>query len=1648
MERLFTNPDVISFLVSLGASVTWDSTKAGVKGMKSLFRRPGGRKIAETFKRLSQDDQLQRAAQHLINDILKGLPEDQKDAVASDADRLADLVCRFLMERQTGKAPITQQLRDTILEHNDLPDGTDDETIASFTASVVVAVAKAEIGKAILLAAVEQVQDTVTVGFETQAAEMNALNSMLFTGLQDIKQGMGSSFSQPVADSDAVARHLANHLSDYVALLKHIGIQAPDSTYVDTKAALAPPTLPPAHVRRDAVRKQIGLLLEQHPILAVTGYPECGKTLALAEFAAQTPECFWLDFPANLSTGIQAMQLLDFALSHYLESGSASSNAIIATLNRRLAETPLLIVLDNAERLDDIDVLQPLLAVAEASSGRLRILMAYAEMPDFTAAAKLARVPTWRLPGMEPREAAELYHAFGLVITEARLNAIAMLCAQYDGHVGMLRLFRDDITTIKTDTDASRVLENAPSKATAADFLEALSLRFMKSVSSDELTLCRRLSVAITPFRRSLAAALWDDTGDKNAFLVVWSQCNSGVFERVTEDRFRIPYLYCTSLRRNVEYDEARKLHQVAADVLFMPPDREMTVDDAFACVFHYLGAGDSEAGLHAALALLRNAMMANRVDVLRVLLSRFALLITDDLLASEISAESRMFWLILSGISAHHCGDVADAKARAQKLCALLDERKEGDADDEDMYQTWIVVLALAAHVGPPELAWKGLDGLRPGFMLDALTEGTSSPLMLLVSAYLGSSRNMTEFVSNVFRRAESGHLNSEQVWDSGRCWELWRGVGAELYSAISSLYAADVNEAHSRADSLWQHVQKGLSLGFKDVAVVLGATAVVLDIDVFRDMRRAASRARILAEGAESLSARVRGLALTTLGDALRCAQDLGPAEVVYRDALAAWPTGDTADRAQAQNSLAVTVARLGRPKEGLWLARLAAREMSSGRQEYQAETLGRIYLECAVMAIHAGSLPQALVSLLRAHRVLRPCRPNHREWPTLAQVAMSIDRAAEPDAKLDDMPLPGFTFGLPTVVPGAEEMIPSAPDIMVARACEALGLHSKALCYFELCYSETEDEGLRGMMAAMMYGPAWKSGDLNAIVRSASRIFCAPPTGMPEEAALLRDGLVRGVFESTVSLARARAADDAGIPELESAREIAQTFPVDEHPYAAALHTAIEGLLRARRSGKDDSLAAAYQQAINLREYSTAHNLAWYWCFHFLAGNQASVREVFKWQWRLAWLTRLTKSGDSQFLTDSLEQQRAFWSHVRTEADKSSLGRIRQAVCQQVGSALDTWRKLEAELAGCACTALGYSGFLPELSVIFASGIDIPWLGVVREKCTSQVLDSILSPVAQDFSEKIDSTLQFIREIMEPVQDGVSDTVQGWLADVAHLSAIHNQVQQGGLDKEGAQSLLALRSFEYSLSSDSRANWFLAIGQVAQTTDVRDCRFLSEVMPLLSSIRITEFLEAADDLSASLVVRLRLLGLKTDGHCALRDFHGALSCISIQQSATAPITNEAVAHADRIFATASERLEAVAAAFGDLKNNAEELGEANSDVTWTCLYSGAQLRMASVVMKLRCQLGDSTEATEQLDSAGREMLLALQLSVKREDHRGAAFAAAELATRACVLGEAEEESEYCAAAMRHAKESGGDRRPKRTGGGGKPALKMVLP
>lgn len=92
MKDLFSDPNVVSFVISYGASVAWDATKAGVAKLANLLRQPEGNDISRAFVGLRQEEQLRQDAQHLVNNVLKRLPEKQRDQAVHDMDFLSEVV--------------------------------------------------------------------------------------------------------------------------------------------------------------------------------------------------------------------------------------------------------------------------------------------------------------------------------------------------------------------------------------------------------------------------------------------------------------------------------------------------------------------------------------------------------------------------------------------------------------------------------------------------------------------------------------------------------------------------------------------------------------------------------------------------------------------------------------------------------------------------------------------------------------------------------------------------------------------------------------------------------------------------------------------------------------------------------------------------------------------------------------------------------------------------------------------------------------------------------------------------------------------------------------------------------------------------------------------------------------------------------------------------------------------------------------------------------------------------------------------------------------------------------------------------------------------------------------------------------------------
>jgi hypothetical protein len=177
----------------------------------------------------------------------------------------------------------------------------------------------------------------------------------------------------------------------------------PSDVVLKTVIAYEPPPLPIPHLSRSSVFSDLARTFDAHRVVAVTGYAECGKTVAMAEFAAADPgDVFWFSTTRSETHRDAWLGLLCFSLARYVGAESFSPNEIRSGLVAR--RNALLLVIDNAQHCHDLDALSFLLEAVEATP-RIWMLLVGTDEPAFVSAVRSRGIVDWRLPGLTEREA-------------------------------------------------------------------------------------------------------------------------------------------------------------------------------------------------------------------------------------------------------------------------------------------------------------------------------------------------------------------------------------------------------------------------------------------------------------------------------------------------------------------------------------------------------------------------------------------------------------------------------------------------------------------------------------------------------------------------------------------------------------------------------------------------------------------------------------------------------------------------------------------------------------------------------------------------------------------------------------------------------------------------------------------------------------------------------------------------------------------------------------------------------------------------------------------------------------------------------------------------------------------------------------------
>ncbi|MCB7130192.1 MAG: hypothetical protein J3T61_11715, partial [Candidatus Brocadiales bacterium] len=489
--------------------------------------------LAEAYSRLRAESRISLEAQRLVTEILRQAGETTAQKASGNADVLAHVIVEFLLDERDG-GPLSDRLASVASDLGLASSDADTAQLSRFAAAVLMAIWSSTLTDLLQFVTTEKTLREIQAGRAEQNqgfALLGQLVEELGLRIEPSRETTQAGTSiQRDEESQKIIKNLSREFSTLDISRELLGLTGEPTNRIQSESVLAFPALPDAFIDRQRVREAISNRLKQRPVLAVTGYPSCGKTSALAGYVrTQGAPTIWISLPRNLTSDAVAVQLVHVALQFYFDSPAIAQNDIEVALHKHLAKQPLSIVIDNAEQIRDPMALEFLFRVADASNSQLTILLAYAEDPGFTISANLALIPTWRLPGMDENEAESLYDAMGVGVDETRHTIIALLCAQCDGHIGLLRLCRPLIDNFPEDTDWSNLI-NIHNADTMGHFFDAIVHRFVSVLSKDERQLCLRLSVVLDAFTHGMAEALWEGFGNSARFLNAWTRGKASVY--------------------------------------------------------------------------------------------------------------------------------------------------------------------------------------------------------------------------------------------------------------------------------------------------------------------------------------------------------------------------------------------------------------------------------------------------------------------------------------------------------------------------------------------------------------------------------------------------------------------------------------------------------------------------------------------------------------------------------------------------------------------------------------------------------------------------------------------------------------------------------------------------------------------------------------------------------------------------------------------------------------------------------------------------------------------------------------------------------------------------------------------------------------
>lgn len=1337
-----------------------------------------------------------------------------------------------------------------------------------------------------------------------------------------------------------------------------------------------PPPLPTPRLSRATMFPSISRKFDSASVVAITGYPESGKTVAMTEFAIAHPgDVFWFSVPRSVDVPDAWFSILCLAIAEYVGEQSFSTADIRHHLAGR--QEPLLIVIDDAQHCHDIKALSFLRESAEAST-HISVILIGTDDPAFTSMIRSSGIAEERLPGLTSSEAQSLMEMTGAELSSHQLEALDILRSRVDGHLGMLRLSRNTILAIETEGQRDEYIREVLTRLGAGlDSLQAAMIERLRSqLHENECELCRRVSLVLGSFPRHVGAKLWAIGRSDDTFAKTWNGCVTRVLENRSSGKYGLPDLYQDGFHQEIGDQERPLWHGAIAEAYAEQIKQSGDAMDIYYAVFHRLLSGDVASAMESATMYLALVNGPNSRAAQAFLIRHFEMWLSSSAGNETIAATTRIRW---HAIRASVQGDLKaseNANAAILDLQTALKSAAGSEVAPEAILLGWTVILLHASASGQPELALLAANQLRdvPSIPVDRLPELEREACVLL--AYLKSNSSPLQYLLDTMeaRKPESSRLSS--LWNSQQGYQFWRGVTATIYSRRDDT-AGRVSDPETLANDIQRLVERCRDVGESSIACLAQCALVTLAIDLLRDFNRACDVSKDMIDHLDKASdANLLAYAYDTHGDALRCAGRDEEAIEAYSLALEIWPEYDTWDRPETLLMLGISNAKRGRFLEGAEAAQAAAALYLHPNENVEilesGTTVARYLLEAASYYIHAREYGKACRSLIVVHALLVSEHRHNPEWVALGQLGWSIANRFEPAPENPQPPAPGFTLAIDVRSIEFENMAEFAPTMMLARACAAVGRPHRAMMYAEFALSECEDSDLRVQIGIMAHGFAIEAHDVVAATRFArigSEWLSIAPASAPVDA---HDFVFDHLIGRTVQSASSRPEE---VNVLQEAVKEAVKDAEISNPAIQLLRQTLDAYRIGMLEDDDSGFREAFNTAIDNGALWVARDIAWHWCFRFTRGREVREDDFLFWHWRLAWLSQEIGGHDPAYLASVVEQQRNTWNSIPEDFRSERIRRILPFLEEDATSAEESIAKLVERLSIAASGNMSITDASNEIASQLRHTRARTALDVALDALYVRFLTLVLSPGAPEFLQTLQVDISKIIASLPVAEDAYAETLEKF----DELKALTDTLQTESPSTTAFKALRRAHSRISELSPNSAAQVYIWMRHFMQYAP--DDFGYQRINGVLTSAEVAELL-GQEDLLPQLRIRLGVCHFSAKAAVANQRLGQALSEIQTQQTMQSPVTYSAMSGSE------NERDSAIDEIVKQLQMLETEAREADlQGEVWSCCFElGNVRRLAGSVLLLLAQddsarerwlnpsLADfqrAAEAAEPLDS-----------------------------------------------------------------------------